>query len=141
MQYGELVSNFTFFNNLTIGTENAVYMTPAIEAAAIDYNGWSPDGEFKFDYTWTGFSSLHRESPYERHGRLLTAPVFDQPVIQPTRFESFMPPPLYLTLHASRNAIDAGVRLPNINDDYRGEAPDLGVLERGHGLPQYGVRW
>ena len=28
------------------------------------------------------------------------------------------------------NAIDAGVRLPNINDDYRGEAPDLGVLER-----------
>jgi hypothetical protein len=141
LQYGELVSNFTFFNNLTIGTENAVYMTPAIEAAAIDYNGWSPDGEFKFDYTWTGFSSLHRESPYERHGRLLTAPLFDQPVTQPTRFESFMPPPLSMTLHASSNAIDAGVRLPNINDDYRGEAPDLGVLERGHDLPQYGVRW
>jgi hypothetical protein len=52
-----------------------------------------------------------------------------------------MPPPLALTLHASSNAIDAGVRLPNINDDYGGEAPDLGVLEHGQNLPHYGVRW
>lgn len=140
LQYGELVSNFTFYNNLTIGTEKAVYLTPSIEIADIDYNGWSPDGEFKFDYTWTEFSSLHRESPYERHGRLLTAPVFGGPVIQPPRFESFMPPPLALTLHASSNAIDAGVRLPNINDDYCGEGPDLGSVEQGRAVPHYGVR-
>ncbi len=140
LQYGDLVSNFVFYNNLTIGTDRAVYMTPYIQMADIDYNGWSPDGEFKFDYTWTGFASLHGQSPYERHGRLLTSPVFSEPVTQPPRFESFMPPPSALTLDAGSNAIDAGVRLPNINDDYDGDGPDLGIVEQGRAMPQYGVR-
>ena len=140
LQYGDLVSNFSFYNNLTIGTEKAVYMTPYLQMTEIDYNGWSPDGDFKFDYTWTGFASLHRQSPYERHGRLLTAPVFDTTIIQPPQFDSFMPPPSVLTLHAGSNAIDAGVRLPNINDDYCGEGPDLGSVEQGRAVPHYGVR-
>ncbi len=141
LQYGEAVSNFAFHNNITIGTDRAVHMTPYIQMAAIDYNGWSPDGVFKFDYAWTDFASLRRQSPYERHGRLLTSPVFADPVALPPRFESFMPPPSALELDAGSNAVDAGLRLANINDDYTGERPDLGVLERGHELPQYGIRW
>jgi hypothetical protein len=37
-------------------------------------------------------------------------------------------------------AVDAGVRLPNINDDATGSAPDLGALEVGRPVPHYGPR-
>jgi hypothetical protein len=141
LQYGEYVSNFSFHNNITIGTDKAVHMTPYIQLADIDYNGWSPDGEFRFDYAWAGFASLHRQSPYEGHGRLLSSPLFTEPLALPPQFESFMHPPEALTLDAQSNAVNAGRRLPNINDDYSGEAPDLGVFERGHDLPHYGIRW
>jgi hypothetical protein len=141
LQYGNVVSNVSFYNNLTMGTDKAVYLTPYLHIADIDYNGWSPDGEFKFDYSWAGFSSLRRQSSYERHGRLLTAPVFLPPIAVPTKFESFMAPPPAPMLDAASNAVDAGLRLPNINDDYTGEQPDIGALERGRDAPAYGVRW
>jgi hypothetical protein len=141
LQYGDFVSNFAFHNNLTIGTDKAVYLTPYLQAASIDYNGWSPDGDFKFDYDWSGFASLSRQSPFERHGRLLTAPVFATAIAAPRKFESFMPPPPPPVLDAGSNAVDAGRRLPNINDDYTGEGPDIGVLERGGETLHYGVRW
>jgi hypothetical protein len=140
LQYGTYASNFVMLNNLMIGTDKAVYLTPYLQGAGIDYNGWSPDGEFKFDYSWSNFSSLSRESPYERHGRLLTVPVFAAQTAAPSNFGSFMSPPT-LVLDARSNAVDAGVRLPNINDDYTGERPDMGVLERGREPSQYGVRW
>jgi hypothetical protein len=139
LQYGDAVCNFSFHNNLTIGTK-PVFLTPYLEVAGIDYNGWSPDGEFKFDYSWDGFSSLSRRSPYERHGRLLNADVFVTTVSVPQKFESFMPPPPALMLDAGSNAVDAGLRLPNINDDYTGDQPDMGALERGRDAPHYGVR-
>jgi Right handed beta helix region len=37
-------------------------------------------------------------------------------------------------------AVDAGVRLPGINDDFTGRAPDLGAYEVGRPLPHYGPR-
>ena len=51
-----------------------------------------------------------------------------------------MPPPTPM-LDAGSNAVDAGRRLPNINDDFIGEGPDIGVLERGFEPPHYGIRW
>jgi hypothetical protein len=140
LQYGGSISNFSFLNNLTIGTENPVHLIPYVQLGGIDYNGWSPDGEFKFDYSWNGFASLSRQSPYERHGRLLTVPVFMTNIALPPNFEAFMSPPVPV-LDAGSNAVDAGLRLPNINDDYVGEEPDMGALERGREAPRYGVRW
>ncbi|HEY2930972.1 MAG TPA: hypothetical protein VGK99_04435 [Acidobacteriota bacterium] len=32
------------------------------------------------------------------------------------------------------------MRLPNVNDDFTGQAPDLGALETGKPLPVYGPR-
>lgn len=141
LQYGEYASNFFFYNNVTVGTDRAVYLTPYLQMATIDYNGWSPDGEFKFDYSWSNLSSLSRESPYERHGRVLHGPLFIQRVAVPAKFDAFMPAPEALTLDAQSNGVDAGVRLPNINDDYTGEQPDIGAFERGRDMPRYGVRW
>ena len=37
-------------------------------------------------------------------------------------------------------AIDAGMLLPTINDDFTGAAPDLGAYERGVDVPHYGPR-
>jgi hypothetical protein len=37
-------------------------------------------------------------------------------------------------------AVDAGVRPPNINDDFTGRAPDLGAYESEQPLPHYGPR-
>jgi len=36
--------------------------------------------------------------------------------------------------------VDAGQRLPNVNDGFRGSAPDIGAYEAGQALPQYGPR-
>lgn len=138
-QYGALVSNFSFANNLTIGTEQPVYLQPIIRFAQIDYNGWAPDGEFTLRDKWWDFADLQKSSPYERHGVLLRQPVFQDAVDIPKQFADFMPP-APVRLHPESNAVDAGVRLPNINDDFTGQAPDLGALELGQPVPRYGVR-
>ena len=49
-------------------------------------------------------------------------------------------PAQYLTLADGCNAIDAGVVLPGINEDYTGHGPDLGAYEIGAMLPHYGIR-
>ena len=35
---------------------------------------------------------------------------------------------------------DAGFRIPNINDNYKGDGPDCGAYESGQELPHYGPR-
>jgi hypothetical protein len=45
-----------------------------------------------------------------------------------------------LRLRPGSAAVDAGAVLPNINDDYKGAAPDLGAYELGQELPTYGPR-
>ncbi len=37
-------------------------------------------------------------------------------------------------------AVDAGARLPGVNDEFSGRAPDLGAYEVGRPLPHYGPR-
>ena len=48
--------------------------------------------------------------------------------------------PADLRLRAGSAAVDAGVRLPNVNDGFAGAAPDLGAYELGAPLPHYGPR-
>ena len=43
-------------------------------------------------------------------------------------------------LRPGSSAIDVGVRLPGVNDDFMGRAPDLGALESGATVPHYGPR-
>jgi hypothetical protein len=43
-------------------------------------------------------------------------------------------------LHADSRAIDAGQRLPGVNDRFTGVAPDLGAVELGCEEPHYGPR-
>jgi hypothetical protein len=45
-----------------------------------------------------------------------------------------------LRLKPGSRAIDAAQRIPNINDDFKGKAPDCGAYELGQPLPHYGPR-
>ena len=52
----------------------------------------------------------------------------------------YKPADFDFTLRPGSAAVDAGVRLPGVNDDATGRAPDLGALEIGRPSPQYGPR-
>jgi len=41
---------------------------------------------------------------------------------------------------AGSRVVDAAVFIPNINDNYKGDAPDCGAYEAGNDLPHYGPR-
>ena len=75
----------------------------------------------------------------EPHGIAIDAPTclesFNVPAAPPASV-----PLQFMTLASGCNAIDAGVVLPSINDDYTGNAPDLGAYEVGAELPVYGPR-
>ena len=47
---------------------------------------------------------------------------------------------LDFTLRPGSAAVDKGVRLPGVNDEFTGQAPDLGAYEVGRPLPRYGPR-
>jgi hypothetical protein len=46
----------------------------------------------------------------------------------------------HLTLKTGSKAVDAGTIVPNIADDFVGNAPDLGAYELGGEMPHYGPR-
>jgi hypothetical protein len=48
---------------------------------------------------------------------------------------------LDFTLRPGARAVDAGVRIPNVNDSFSGKAPDMGAYEVGQTPPVYGPRW
>jgi hypothetical protein len=52
----------------------------------------------------------------------------------------YKPADFDFTLRPGSAAVDAGVRLPGVNDDFTGRGPDLGAYEAGRPLPHYGPR-
>jgi hypothetical protein len=44
----------------------------------------------------------------------------------------------YFAQDVTSPAFDAGVRLPNFNDDYAGKGPDIGAQEAGRPSLQFG---
>jgi len=52
----------------------------------------------------------------------------------------YKPDGLDFRLRPGSPAIDAGVVLPSITDDFTGRAPDIGAYESGRTLPHYGPR-
>lgn len=48
---------------------------------------------------------------------------------------------LSFALKPGGRAVDGGVLLPTINDDFAGAAPDLGAIETLRPAPRYGPTW
>ena len=131
--------NFQFKNNILVGLTAPAYVTTDLILEEIDYNGWSPDGAFRFVDTWVNFADLQSNSPHEANGRILDSNTFATPIVLPTDYTTFWSA-TDVTLAQNSLAIDAAQLLPNINDGYGGGAPDLGAVERGQPMPDYGPR-
>ena len=71
-------------------------------------------------------------------------------VVEPYKFTWFdveFPDPVFperqpqdLRISSGSAAADAALLLPNINDGFTGEGPDIGAYEAGQPLPHYGPR-
>jgi hypothetical protein len=104
----------------------------------LDYDGfdWGSFSGDPFDYGNQGYEDVPAfaaGSGLEAHGIRFQKELCFETL-------NFVGPPPVLSLKAGCNAIDAGVVLPNINEDYVGDAPDLGAYERGAPPTHYGPR-
>jgi hypothetical protein len=108
----------------------------------VNYDGfeWSKMSE---PFRWNGkayadLNSFAAAVGIEKHGlRVYKEKIFEN---WATPVPGENPTLAHLTLKEGCNAVDAGAFLPNINDNFAGQAPDLGALERGKPLPHYGPR-
>ena len=89
--------------------------------------------------TYSSLTALAAASGLETNGRRISRTAcfttFNVPGPAPVPI-----PAQHMTLTATCNAVDAGVILPNIDDEFVGTAPDLGAYELGLPLPTYGPR-
>ena len=131
--------NFQLKNNILVGLTNPAHVTTDLIIADIDYNGWSPDGSFRFVDLWVNFADLQSNSPFESNGRILDDQTFETTLVLPPDYTTLWSDP-DMSLGQNSLAIDAGLALPNINNGFSGTAPDLGAIEFGAAAIQYGVR-
>jgi len=107
-----------------------------------DYNGYGLEGApFAGTLAGVAFDSEAslRANTMEKHGMRLGVKDFAAPIRVPADlFPAQLPQDL--RLHAESPAVDAGVVIPTINDDFTGAAPDLGAYELGQAVPHYGPR-
>ncbi|MCC6444271.1 MAG: right-handed parallel beta-helix repeat-containing protein [Armatimonadetes bacterium] len=144
----EPFSSSVFRNNLFIGSNDnyALEVTARNAKADWDYDGYGI-GPFKIFASWNGrryetFEQFGAQSGIERHALLLTeASLFASGIGIPADVKrQFDPGANDLRLRSGVKAIDAGQRLPNLNEGFAGRAPDLGAYEYGSRMPHYGPR-
>jgi hypothetical protein len=70
--------------------------------------------------------SVFRDAPEPAHARR------DSPLLNSAAVD--------VSLQQDAAPVDAGARLPGINDDFEGEGPDIGARELGAQMPVYGPR-
>lgn len=157
-------------NNLFLGrdTPGRGIMTwaNATSTYSSDYNGFRPNKDVANQYNWLAPAGAGRTLYYnqpedwksfrtlaelkaatgqETHGLEVDFDIFENmtpPDPAPAkRHAVYHAVDLDFRLKPGSKAVDAGVPLPTINDDFSGAAPDLGALEVGQPLPQYGPRW
>ena len=161
------VSNARFANNLFLGTDRAAGIASLggpTTYSTYDYDGFRPNKGVEQQYTWLGakpgalvdysqaqaqrfktLAELAAATGQETHGVELDYDVFEN-LHAPTPPNASQPGKPYeaadvnFKLKAGSKAVDAGVRIPNVNDGFAGRAPDLGALELGQAAPVYGPR-
>jgi len=111
-----------------------------------DYDGFGggPWGNFaKWNRrVYPTFDALKAGSGIEKHAVLVDPKsCFATGILPPQTAKTQFPVTVNdLRLKDGSGAIDKGEPLANVNDDFKGAAPDLGAFELGEALPQYGPR-
>jgi hypothetical protein len=147
------ISNIVSRNNLFVGTDGGeqkrgvIDFTPPAEDCDFDYDGFAGTGPFPFFLRWNDkkYATLEetkKKAPIYRHAvQVDPNAVFAARTRPPeTDQKAISRDSVDLRLAPGSAAIDAGQPLPGVNDGYTGSAPDLGALEQGAELPQYGPR-
>ncbi len=139
------VANNLFVGPATLAGSRTVEWDGAIDDGRFDFDGYFPDGGFRFNpaalglVSYPSFADLQAGGLFEGHGVLLSTPIFANGLAAPADYTTVLVPQ-DATLAATSNAVDAGEPVPGIDDAFVGAAPDLGALERGCPLPIFGVR-
>jgi hypothetical protein len=163
------VSNAHFANNLFLGTDASVgiaVLGGPTAYSTYDYDGFRPNPGAQVQYSWLGprpgmqvdydrpqnqtqtfktLAELAAATGQETHGIEVDYDIFEN-LRPPATPDSSKPGAPYeavnlnFQLKAGSKAVDAGVRIPNVNDGFAGRAPDLGAYEVGKPAPVYGPR-
>jgi hypothetical protein len=160
-------SNMHFRNNLFLGrdTPGRGIMTWANATGQFssDYNGFRPNRGVAAQYQWlapqpgatlyeprdedwkvfSDLASVQKGTGQEQHGREVDFDIF-QSLVPPDpngRHAVYHAMDLDFSLKPGSSAVDAGVLIPTVNEDFAGRAPDLGAWEVGRPIPHYGPRW
>jgi hypothetical protein len=162
----QMGSNYHFLNNLFLGWHpaKAIFsVTTTTNYTSSNYNGFmpNPDAEYKFQWESSPFGTAvdynideletrqfntldeySKATGQDKNSILVDYDIFENVTQRDTadfsqlfNFEDFD-----FRLKAKSAAIDTGVVLPSVNDDFNGAAPDLGALEPGKPIPVYGPR-
>jgi hypothetical protein len=159
-------SNYHFRNNLILAwiPETTVFSAATYtNYTSSDYNGFFPGADAAYSFAWNSPpSDILKDyiNPLEvRHYETLeeyseaTGQDQNSILVDYGIFWDVTPPDpddvtriydaalLDFRLVSDGDAVDAGCFLPNVNDDYTGDAPDLGALEVGKPVPTYGPRY
>jgi len=163
-------SNAHFRNNLFLGTDapgRGISGFPnATSYSTYDHNGYRPNRGAAVQYLWIApkpgqlrdyesgpsqgqpfqtLSDLAAATGQEKHGIEVDYDIFEN-LRPPHPPDASKPGTVYhardlnFQLKPGGRAVDAGARLPNVNDDFTGQGPDLGAHETGKPLPVYGPR-
>jgi hypothetical protein len=158
-------SNVHFLNNLILGdgwADPIFNLRTFTNYSSSDYNGYRPNPGVDDSFEWDSppfnvaadysgklvtrhFQTLReyqQATGQERHSVLVDYNVFEK-VPAPDKSDPqrlYNPEDFDFRLRPGSAAVDAGVLLPTINDDFTGRAPDLGAYEIDRPLPHYGPR-
>lgn len=154
-------SNAHFRNNLFLDAD--VPGRPIVRTNSLthytswDYNGYrlNPESDTQFQWrapaepggersrqNFDSLEALQSATGQETHGLRIDYDIFED-VTAPDAanpYRVYHAEDFNFQLRQGAAAIDAGKRLPNVNDEHTGEAPDLGALERDRPEPTYGPR-
>jgi hypothetical protein len=117
------------------GPLSAVYIPEAGEHSSFDYDAV---GVYGIDYVAT--IGERPFSEVEKHGvekitidKVFNEVEFPNPPVPERNVPDLRP-------QKDSRVVDAAVVIPNVNDDYKGKAPDCGAYEVNQKLPHYGPR-
>ncbi|MBN1850382.1 MAG: hypothetical protein JW932_17560 [Deltaproteobacteria bacterium] len=159
-------SNYHFRNNLILDwiPDQTIFSVDTFtNYTTSDYNGFFADPDAAYSFGWNSppfdilkdyanprevrrYATLEEYSEatgQDEHSILIDYGIFGDvtPPDPNDRSKIYDADLLNFELKPESAAVDAGCILPNINDDFTGEAPDLGALEVGKPLPIYGPRY
>ncbi len=160
-------SNTHFRNNLLLGSDTPgrgiAAFANATAYSSYDYDAYRPNQGATAQYSWFApalplarqyspgasdwrsfgtLAELRAATGQETHGMEVDYDIFEhlQGPAAGRRHAVYHAVDLDFRLKRDAKAVDAGVRLPTVNDDFAGAAPDLGALESGRPEPHYGPR-